>query len=505
MCLYGLDSAHAQSAPPTPLFKLDGHTVDVSTVAWSPDGKRVASASNTQVKLWDAEAGKEISTFAIKGTNVYGMAFSPDGKRLAVGISQKVQFLDATTGKEQMTAGSNGQFLFRLAFSPDGTQLAAASGHNGDHAGVVHIWNAADGKAVRILSGHTEPVLNVAYSRDGKWLASVSGSTSGVKAGEVRIWEAATGKAMLGMRGHAANVYAVAFSPDGRRIASGSGPRTGPGKGELKLWETATGKEVLHAAGDFGTVYALAFSPDGRRLVIGCSDGTIRFIDAVTGQEIHKIAAHTNNIYSLAFSPDAKKLVSAGVDRSVKIWDAAAGRPANLAKIDLPPDQLEARWAELAGDDAGKAYRAVWTLAAAADQSLPYLRRHLRPAPCLNPEQEKDAKKLIRELDDRKFPIRQKATAELARFDEAVAPLLREALLGAPPLSLDARRRVLQLLDDIANPIASPERMRAVRAIEVLESIGTPAARELLRELAAGLPGAKLTVEAEGALARVKK
>src|SRR5438270_1326418 len=126
---------------PTPALDLAGHTTEVCTVTFAPDGKSIASAGNREVKVWDAATGKERFTFPIKGTNVYGLAFSPDGRRLAVGVSKRVEVLDAATGQEVFGLASAGLFLFRLAFSPDGRFLAAASGNHGrDAAGEVCVW-----------------------------------------------------------------------------------------------------------------------------------------------------------------------------------------------------------------------------------------------------------------------------------------------------------------------------------------------------------------------------
>lgn len=486
-----------------PLMTLNGHTGEVQNVVFSPDGKRLASAANNGLKVWDLATGIEFLNIATPGGNVYGLAWSPDGKTLAVGTSKAIRLIDVETGKDREGGPIQcaPHWLFRLTFSPDGKRIAAAGGLNDiNKPGDVHVWEVATSKEVLTLVGHTEAVINVAYSADGKYLVSGSGATSGVRAGEVRVWEAETGKAVHVLRGHTNNIYGVALSPDGRRIASCSGNRTPTGGGELKLWETATGKEVLALQGHTATVYSVAFSPDGRRLASCSADKTLRIWDVLSGTVLINVEAHTSGIFSLAFSSDGKRIATASQDRSVKVWDVI---PPAAPAVNLPPERLEATWAELAGDDASKAWRAVWMLANVPNQSLPLLNKHLQPAPALTPELQEAATKWIRDLDHRRFPVREQAAKELLKLDEGVLPLLKKAM-GAEA-SLDVRKRVADMVESLTSMPRDPAKVQAVRAVEVLEQIGSTEARKVLEKLAGGLPGARLTEEARSALARLPR
>ncbi len=482
---------------------LTGHTNEVYTVAFSPDGKRLASAGNREVTVWDAATGREVFSYLTKGTNVFGLAFSPDGRRLAVGISHQVKILDAASGKELTVFGGANHFLFRMAFSPDGKHLAASGGST-NGTGAVSIWEVESGKYVRSLSGAAEAVLTVAYSQDGSLLASAGGLTSGVRPGTVVVWEAATGRMLQALRGHEDNVYGVAFSPDGRHLASAGGVRNSLKPGTLKLWEVATGQEVCRLAGHTGPVFGVAFSPDGRYVATAGGDRTVKVWEVLTGKEVLSLAAHDRVVYSLAFSPDGQRLATASGDRTVKVWSVAAWRrpPAAVAAA-LTGRELEARWAELAGADAMRAYRSMAVLGAVPGQVLPLLRDRLRPVAGLTAGQQKHVEQWLRDLDDDRFQVRQHASAELGRLGEAVrGPLTR--VLAADP-SLEVRRRALRLLEGLESVGLSGGQLAALRAVELLERIGTPEATAILKTLAGGLPEARLTRDARASLERLEK
>ena len=293
------------------LLTLRGHTAGVLSVGFSPDGKRLASASVDQtVKVWDATTGQE--TLALKGHTmlVRSVAFSPDGKRLAsASWDQTVRVWDATTGQEMLTLKGHSDKVFSVAFSPDGKRLASASGDQ-----TVKVWDVATGQEMLTLKGHSDSVNSVAFSPDGQRLASASDDRT------VKVWDATSGQEMLTLKGHSDRISSVAFSPDGKRLASASGDKT------VKVWDAMSDQETLTLKGHSIKVNSVAFSLDGKRLASGSWDQTVKVWDATSDQRVLTLKGHTNGILAVAFSPDGKRLASASADQTVKVWDTMSGQ-----------------------------------------------------------------------------------------------------------------------------------------------------------------------------------
>jgi RNA polymerase sigma factor (sigma-70 family) len=301
----------------------------VKSVAFSPDGKTLASAGQDgSIHLWDLSTGKEQAAFPTRVGAVYSAAFSPDGKTLAVAGCGKtftataddltVWLLDAATGKEQgalrgHTAGADPPAgVYFVAFSPDGKTLASAG-----LDGTVRLWDVSTAKEQATLKGHTREVYAAVFSPDGKIIASGSDD------GTVRLWDAATGKDMGTLKGHKGGVNAVAFSPDGKTLATASWDKT------VRLWDVAAGKEQASFTGHTDGVYFVAYSPDGRTLASAGRDKTIKLWDAATGKELATLQGHAGPVECVAFSPDGKTLATASSDRTVKLWDLAPGEAAD--------------------------------------------------------------------------------------------------------------------------------------------------------------------------------
>jgi serine/threonine protein kinase len=192
-----------------------------------------------------------------------------------------------------------------VAFSPNGKWLASGSWDR-----TLKVWDSQTGQAILTLKGHTERIWSVAFSPDGKWLASGSQDRT------LKVWDTQTGQEVLTLKGHSGQVYSVAFSPDGKRLVSGSGDR------KLKVWDAQTGQEIFTLKGHTNVVESVAFSPDGKRIVSGSRDGTLKVWDAQTGQAVLTLRGHSSAVGSVAFSPDGKRIVSGSSDQTLRVWDA---------------------------------------------------------------------------------------------------------------------------------------------------------------------------------------
>ena len=464
--------------------RLTGHTSGVCTVTWSPDGKTLVSGGwDKTIRLWNPVDGKEVRRLPGSQDSDLSVAWSPDGKLLAsasVNNYKTIRLWEPATGKEIRLLTGHKHAMWSVAWSPDGRMLASAG-----FDGCVRLWDVATGKETRLLGSYDQAVAVVAWSPDGKTLAW--GGWDGI----IRLWDVATDKKRtIRLPDPGGTVESVCWSPDGAMIASAGNDKI------VRLWDVAASKLIRKLAGHHEGVRSVVWSPDGRWLASGSLDQRVLLWEAATGSQATQFMGHAKAVMSLSWSPDSKHLASASADNTILIW--AVIPRSDESSLHLDPSQLKSCLADLAGPSAARALLAIRCLRQWAKESVPLLAQQMKPVP---PPDTKHVSRLIADLDSNRFAVRVHAAKELDQLGGAVEPCVRKILAQKP--SLEVTRRIEQLLKQITQ--LSPESLQLIRAVAVLEYIGSPEAKQLLEKLATGAEGARLTKEAKASLHRLNK
>jgi WD40 repeat protein len=586
--------------------RFEEHHDRIMALAFSADGKFLVTGQDHAIGLWDVVTGKQLNALPGHHEVVYSLAFTPDGKGLASGAQDGMALVwDLSTEKPRHALSGHYLAPVSLAFSPDGKLLATGDGqpyvgHDSREA-QIRLWDLDGGRLLRQFTGHIDSVQSLAFSPDGKLLASGGGDA------RFRVWDPATGKRLYQVRGGEGR-WQVSFSPDGGALLVGNT------SGELGLWQPDTGKKLRELEGGVhGHIVHAVFVGDGKTVVCetqGRGPGQLSLCDADTGREVRSFAlkgsssyysnavsghavsldgtlaatatqerqnpaiqlwdvasgqllavlhGHTGEVTALAFSPDGKTLASGSWDTTVLLWD-------------VPRARLIGLWFRLNGDPQAAA-EAGKGLAANPEGAVRFLAGRLRRAAAL----EGPYARLIVDLDDDRFEVREQASHRLEEAGAEAEFALRLALEGQP--SAEVKRRVERALGkltsareaevtglladvdggksrdawrrlDALGPVAEPILRRLLeqsrvprpdrkevpsraarwmieqvlerlnepdnsmlpmtpagvqRAVAILEQIGTPEARQALEELAKGPADAKLTRQATAALRRLGK
>jgi WD40 repeat protein len=488
----------------------------ISAVAYSPDGRILATGESDRIRLWDAVKGKELCRLEKIPFGVYSLAFSPDGGRLASGgFDRIVRLWEVETGKEiRQCEGHRGSIEW-VAFSPDGKQLVSTGKDQ-----TIRIWDAVTGKKIQMLTGHANWVYCASFTPDGKNIISGSRDMT------IRLWDTASGKEirqfarppmnpMTFSQLETKDFQLVVLSPDGQYLVSAGSNQglwlrkvtTGqiirpfgekrPSPTTMEEARQGTFDHVEHTLSQ--RIVCAAFSPDGRSIATGQYESVVLW-ETATGKTRGYFNGHKGVISSVAFAPDGKTLASGSRDGTALVWDMlSSGKKSSPLSLDAK--ELEATWDRLADADGSKAYQAICVLIAHPDEAAQLLAARLKPVTV----DFQQIDRYIRDLDANSFDARKTATEELTKMEDVPEAKLRNVLAGKP--ALEIRRRVEEILKEIERGKLEPtgRHLQSLRAVEVLEHIGTPEAKSILDRLTKGTSGLGLTEDAKSSLKRIKK
>ncbi|AMV24306.1 ECF RNA polymerase sigma factor SigE [Gemmata sp. SH-PL17] len=510
-----------------------GHKDAVSGVAFGSDGKTVVTGSRDgTVRWWDSTTGADRRSISVLG-GIGGFSFNPDGKSVLVSTCDgKLRTWDAVTGRENTPTNLPGDAKFGpLSFTPDGKYLVASSGPN------VAVWEWPGMKLARTIElpkptrvAPKDPKIRCAsecqvasVSTDGKWLVTVSycacsreqdgrvfGSGSD---GVVDLWDFATGQRVRRLVTSQGTYRSGGFTADGLFLLTGAGGtiqladgRDGESfTGEINLIDPIAGRWVRGFDGppvpktvSFRYIGSSALAPDGRTLYVSYSTGEVAVFEVATGLLRRTLAGRQGYVPALNVSADGSRMLSGGSDGTAIVWDATLAGAAPKRGQPLTEADAEKRW-EVISRSSPEAFTALCELAGAPDRAMPLLRKHMKPSPAAPSDAVLD--RIFTDLGSGEPVTQKRATKELTEYGESAVPGVRKRLEGEP--TAEARARALAFLKSFEKGTLSAARLRQLRVVELLEGLGTPAARKFLAELAAGAPGTPLTTDAAATLKRL--
>lgn len=464
---------------------LEGHVRPVRALGVCLDASWVASADDDgMIRIWSLNSGNQIRKFQAD-TQVQALALTPRGDVLAsVGNHDILRCWDPITGRQQRELISHkgrlvGQFPANyLAFSADGKHLLV----HVEHGGLAFLDSHED-KTIRVLRKDFD---YVALSPDRNNVACVLKN-------RVQLWNLAMSRLRYERMADGENPLCITFSPDGRLLVTG----------EL-LWDVEEGKLLrrFHEPknNDY-SIYSAAFSPDGKMLVTGTMCGVVQLWEVETGQKRWQFVGHQGIVHAVAFCRSGLAVVSASEDTSLLVWDITGRLLVNpTPRIPLTSKQLENLWTSLGNADASKAFDALCRLAASPSGVPAFVISRIRST---FQYERVEVEKLIVQLDDDQFALRESASRKLEQLGDRVESALRHALHCTS--SLEQRRRICSLLERLHTTTPNLDRIHALRAVELLERIGTAEAKQGLQTIAKEAPGIIIRWNADAAFQRLSR
>jgi WD40 repeat protein len=469
-----------------------GHEVRIDSLAFFPDGKRLVSADiNGEMRVWDI-ASAQTRAQRTSSTPAVSLTVDRDGESVRfAGHDTSVHHWDVRSGRDEIQQKVVAALITNMqALSPDGRSLAVLAPNGSAQPDRSAAWqqlrlvDVKSNQAI-VLRGLPEQrgIFRLLFTPDSRRLAAY------FQDGAVRLWDRDTGRLVRELTSAAPSGQPMhlTFAVDGRSFLAWIGNR-------VRLREVSTGADRLQIPPLPGLV-ALAYAPDARLFACGQEDGRTLIYSAVRGKQLAQGHGKQGPVGALAFSPDGRLLASGGANGTILVWKMPHEKPLPATQN---ADEADSLWQALGESDPAAAHRAMAGLAAAPAQALPLCKERLRPLS--KPLDRAQLAQWIAALDDDSFTVRKQAARELALAGDDAADALRQALHNSP--SAESKRQMENLLARLEKG-GDPERLRFVRALEVLERIGSPQAKEVLRALAGKPLTADLREEVQASLRRL--
>lgn len=520
------------------LRKFHGLHSNVQAVAYSPDGKTVAAGgSDHSIRLWRTETGEAHVIGGGHEAEVTSLAFSADGQKLVTGSrDHSVRLWDVPARKSLTRLETSSGEISSVALGQ--TPLVVA----GNYEGTVDFWDGSSSKQLRQLRDAYLSVWSVAVSKNGKLLAytDVNGKIyarhlNGPDS-KLPFWSGGRGRLVVispndVLLASDAAPYTIelrsvanltdarrleiqkdrtgemqidphrlflAFSADARHLVWASENLEETLDKPAGIWDLNDGRELRRFGRPDDRPQSVAISPDGKTMAVGYRDDTVKLWEVSSGGLRQQALGHAGAVKALAFAPRGDLLASASSDTTVLLWSLPRLRSSKTERLVGPAKPIDQLWADLGSADAARAYGAIGTLVSVPRDTVPWLAAKLS---AIQVPDSQYVAQLVRKLDDNDFETRQRARAELEGIAELVVADLRKTLNKSA--SAEVRRQLKQILEKVERHQWMGENLRQLRALEVLESIGTEPARRVLERLVGGSGASRVTQEAKACLKRL--
>jgi WD40 repeat protein len=473
------------------LSDYQAHKGSITSIAFACGAHRVVTVgAEGAAHSWRSDDGRLVRVWIPKGASPAAMILSPDGEIVACGSTEVGIAANCLERSEELWKQTPAKPFtsLKLAFSGDGAILVAVMDHQR-----IEAFQTRTGQRLSSFDPDRGFIQSLTVSWDGKLLAS--GHLEGAEVPvSVHVWELSSGRSLVTLRGHTDLVNCLAFSRDGKLLATAAAGADS----SVRIWEIATGQQVLHVHQQ-DPVLCLLSSPSDSVFASGTFSGSVNMCEWTTGRTLRSLSReHGGGICSLAFSPNNERLATGHLDSSALVWNIAQSNETHARQQErIEEAEVDRLWSDLSDQDAKKALNSVRSFVQSPDLAMRVFQRRLKSVKVLDTG---EIAKLVALVDSDSYTIRNRATQDLESAGPQVEHVVLRALSDRP--SPEAKARLEAILRNISST-TSPTCLRGIRGVQVLEHLDSSQAYDLLKVLASGSPNSPITQDALRALYRL--